>query len=73
MASQEQELTDRKAVQLVELLRLYFVDCVREDPATEHPGNLSVRELIEDLAMSTDLGHSALIEEELDGILELFA
>lgn len=69
----EVRLTDRKAVQLTELLGLYFRDCVEIDPSTEHPGNLTVRELIEDLAGSTDSQHSSLIEEELDGILDLFA
>ena len=66
-------LTDRKALQLVELLKLYFVDCVAEDPSTEHPGNLSVRELIEDLAMSTDGETNREIETKLDEILDLFA
>jgi len=66
-------LTDRKAVQLVELLKLYFVDAVSEDPTTEHPGNLSVRELIEDLAMSTDGEENREIETLLDEVLDLFA
>lgn len=69
----ELRLTDRKAVQLVELLGLYFRDVVEIDPTTVHPGILTVRELIEDLASSTDTGHSALIEDELDEILELFS
>jgi len=65
-------LTDRKAVQLSELLKDYFVDCVHEDPTSTHPGNLSVRELLEDLECSVEGPDGLTILENLNDILDLF-
>lgn len=66
------KLSDRDALHLSQLLVKYFADCVAEDPGSTHPGNLSVRELIEDLAGSTEGDVQSAIEENLDAILDLY-
>ena len=62
-------LTDRNAVQLSELLLHYFED--GKDDA-EHPGTLTVRELLEDLSSSTTGDDHRAIEDNLDAILDTF-
>ena len=69
----EMKLTDNDAVALATRLRMYFEDCVAEDPSTTHPGNLSVRELLEDLECSTTDTASERISAQLTAILDLFA
>lgn len=66
------KLSDREAAKLAALIVLYFEDCVKEDPTTTHPGNLTVRELVEDLAASTSGPEQREIETALDALLDLF-
>ena len=61
-------LTDRKAVQLAELLALYFNDCRAEDPNPTPASELTVLELVEDLAASVHVDDQRRIEEHLDVI-----
>jgi len=65
-------LTDAKAVELAKLLRLYFEDCVAEDPTSTHPGNLSCRELLKDLECSTADTDAERISAQLTAILDLY-
>lgn len=61
-------LTDRKAVQLSELIALYFDDCRAEDPGCTPASELTVLQLLEDLAMSTAFEDSTKIEELIDRV-----
>lgn len=65
-------LSDRNALRLTELLHDYFVDCVTIDPSTTPPNDLTVMELIEDLASSTNEPEAREIEASLDATLNLF-
>jgi len=59
-------------MKLAVLLRLYFEDCVAEDPSSTPPGDLTVQELVEDLAGSTSGPEQREIETELDNMLALY-
>ncbi len=65
-------LTDRKALELAKLLGLYLEDCVTIDPATPPPSQLTVLELLEDLAGSTSGPEQREIETALDRVQGLF-
>lgn len=66
-------LTDKDAVRLAGLLLTYFVECRDIDASTPAPADLTVEELLDDLASSTSGPEQREIEALWDAIRELFA
>ena len=64
-------LTDQKAVELAELLRLYYEDCHAEDPDADGPAAMTVLDLLQDLETSTADSDAERISARISAILDL--
>jgi hypothetical protein len=64
-------LTDAKAVQLAQLLRLYYDDCAAEDSCADGPSAMTVADLLHDLELSTSETDAERITAQVVAIEEL--